>query len=266
MARVDARAKLAERLVPAPRHRFEAHTSLRHLALVNYAVDPAVLAAHIPADRFDIPTWIVGGVARAFVSVVPFWDQDFRFVRFAPCIAPSFGQTNYRAYVIDRTTGEHVAWFFGTTLGSVVVNVPRRLWGLPWHSAKYELDCEYEPLEHRYGRYRYQVESAWGPARVELEDTGVCLRAVDGFDSFDEAKLVLTHPIEGYYLRRNGRLGGYSIRHPEMELTVATPVDLWFGALERLGLVSPEQQQRPHSVWITPSIEFQIVLPPKRLG
>jgi transposase InsO family protein len=67
------------------------------------------------------------GAPKALVSVVPFLDQDFHFVR-CPWPKSRFGQTNYRAYVIDGKTGEHVVWFFGTSLASFLVVVPRVAW------------------------------------------------------------------------------------------------------------------------------------------
>jgi hypothetical protein len=38
-----------------------------------------------------------------------------------------------------------------------------------------------------------------------------------------------------------------------------------FGLLERLGLVTPEEQQVPHSVLVEALNEFTIYLPPQRL-
>jgi hypothetical protein len=262
---MDADAILQRRLLPPPWHWLEARTTLRHFALINYAVDPERLHAHIPADRFDIPTFRVAGTERAFLSVVPFWDRRFRFPRIAPFVGLSFGQTNYRAYVVDRRTGEHAVWFFGTTLGSFVVQIPRLLWQLPWHSARYDINCTYDNASGRYSQFRFDVQSAWGDAHVELEDTGRAVEEVDGFATPMEAAIVLTHPIAGYYHRLDGRLGSYSIRHPKMALTWAEPRALRFEALERLGVLTREEASAPHSAWICPEIPFRILLPPHRL-
>jgi len=111
-------------------------TTLSHFAIVTYLVAPDVLRRHVHTrfeldvinhngfdaallhvpepfgsakflDRWHPPT---GFWDRLLVSVVPFVDQDFRFSKF-PWLKRRFGQTNYRAYVTDTETGEHVVWF-----------------------------------------------------------------------------------------------------------------------------------------------------------
>ncbi|MBE2220446.1 MAG: DUF2071 domain-containing protein [Anaerolineae bacterium] len=119
-------------------------SDLRHFALINYAVPPERLAPHIPTDRFEIPTYEINGSQLAMLSVVPFVDDDFCFYRLFPWFKFHFPQTNFRVYVIDRATGEPVVWFFGTTLGSLVVSLARALWRIPWHRAQYEVDCEFD--------------------------------------------------------------------------------------------------------------------------
>jgi uncharacterized protein YqjF (DUF2071 family) len=93
---------------PAPSG-IDVQTSLAHFAIVTFMVDPEVLRRHIHR-RFEPDCIVNEGRLRALVSVVPFMDEDFHFVR---CRWPrwNFCQTNYRAYVTDTQTGEHVAWF-----------------------------------------------------------------------------------------------------------------------------------------------------------
>ena len=79
-------------------------------------------------------------------------------------------------------------------------------------------------------------------------------------------KLILTHPIEGYFHRLDDALGTYSIWHPEMQLTMGQPKHLYFSLYERLGLLSKEEMQQPHSIFICPQILFEIYLPPRRAG
>src|SRR4051794_26241752 len=95
---------------------WDVHSTLRHFALINYALPAERLARYIPTERFEIPTFPIGGQQLALMSAVPFWDHDFHFVRVAPWLRFAFGQTNYRVYVRDRTTGQDLVWFFGTTL------------------------------------------------------------------------------------------------------------------------------------------------------
>ena len=73
-------------------------TDLLDFAIVTYAVAPEALAQHLPPD-FEPDTFTLGDGRRvAFVSAVPFRDENFRF-GIAPFLRSSMGQTNYRAYV-----------------------------------------------------------------------------------------------------------------------------------------------------------------------
>ncbi|MBI3289564.1 MAG: DUF2071 domain-containing protein [Elusimicrobia bacterium] len=262
---LDCRGELNARLRRRPRSWMTATTTLRHFALINYAVPAELLRRHIPADRFDIPEFDTGAGPRAFLSVVPFLDVDFTFPRLAPFHRSTFYQTNHRAYVIDRATGQHAVWFFGTNLGSPVVYAPRLLWRLPWHFARYSADCRWSPERRLYDRYRYHFDSPWCRAEIELEDAGRPIAKLPGFSSLDEMKLILTHPIAGFFRRLDGVLGTYGVWHPEMAMTTAAPRKLYFSLYEDLGLLSRQEMSAPHSVFLCPEVEFEIDLPPRRL-
>jgi hypothetical protein len=263
--------RLAER--PSP-NRLDIHSDLLHFALINYALPKQRLEAHILMDRFDIPEFDIHGQKLALMSAVPFWDADFRFVRLAPWLKWQFAQTNYRVYVMDRATGQHVAWFFGTTLGSPIVYAARALWGIPWHYARYAVDCVRaggtvgKPAtanNERYGRYTITTQSDWAAAEIDLHDTGQAITCQPGFGSMAEMQLILTHPVQGFYTRLNGRLGSYSVWHDLIPLTMAQPQHLYFSLYERLNLLSPTEMQQPHSIFLCPRTTFDVHLPPLKL-
>ncbi len=132
-----------EMLIRKPPSGLDVETTLAHFAIITYMVEPEALRPHVH-ERFEldcIPS--PDGSQKALISVVPFVDRDFRFVR-CPWPTWAFGQTNYRAYVTDSESGEHVAWFFGTSLASATVNIPRFVWRLPWHNAHIRFDTEYD--------------------------------------------------------------------------------------------------------------------------
>jgi hypothetical protein len=262
---LGARAVLERRALRPRGGPLLARTTLRHFALISYALPRERLAAHVPEERYEILEFPIGGERRALLSVVPFLDVDFRFPRLAPFVRSSFGQTNHRVYVRDRRTGEPMVWFLGTTLGSGIVAVPRQLWKLPWHRARYRFDCVYDEAHSRYARYAIEIESDWCGGTIELEDSGTSAAILEGFASLDEQILLLTHPVTGAFRRRDGRLGGYSIWHPEMRLSVARPRRLHFELYERLGLLSRAEMERPHSALLAREVEFDIHLPPRRL-
>ncbi len=253
---MTARDILNHRLQKRKPGRLDVRTSLLHFALINYAVPKERLENHIPVDRFEIPEFEVDGRPQAMLSVVPFVDADFHFYRIAPWFKFRFPQTNHRVYVIDRATGEDVVWFFGTTLGSRIVHLPRLLWRIPWYHASYKIACEYDPQQQRYQTYSVQISSSWCEAQIEIEDTGAPVQVTA------EERLILTHPVDGFYDRLDGRTGGYSIWHEEIPLTQANPINLYFSLYERLGIMNRQEMQKPHSIFLCPDIEFDVYMPP----
>src|SRR5262245_12540738 len=125
-----------------------ARTTLHHFALINYAIPKERLTPHIPGDRFEIPEFETENGKLAFLSVVPFLDVDFCFPGFAPGINFTFFQTNHRAYVIDKENGQHCVWFFGTNLGSRIVEIPRTLWKIPWYYTSYSVDVKFNEAKN----------------------------------------------------------------------------------------------------------------------
>jgi hypothetical protein len=238
-----------------------AETTLQHFAIVTYYVDPTLLKRHLH-PRFE-PLRVAGpdGAARGLISVVTFFDRDFRFTRW-PRAVRSFGQTNYRAYVVDRTTGEHVAWFFGTCVDSATVMIPRYVWRLPWHRSHMTFDCAYDAAARRYSRFHVSTRSQWSPGEVEIEDSGTAPASLAGFPSLESALVVLTHPLRGYYFRRDGVLGSYHIWHGRMETTAGRVVQARYPLLSELGLVATGDVRHVHSVLLQHEIPFTIYLPP----
>ncbi|MGE3076005.1 MAG: DUF2071 domain-containing protein [Dehalococcoidia bacterium] len=244
---------------------FDVDSGLQHFAIVTYAI-PAERLRPLVHRRFDLET-IEGpdGVPQALISMVPFMDKDFHSA-WLKCPQLTFGQTNYRAYVVDRYTGDRVAWFFGTTLDSWSVSIPNRLWKLPWYRAHSSFDCEYDEAAGRYAHYRLSTTSDWAPATMEIEDTGQPPTELRGFDSLEAARVILTHPFIGAFYRRDRRLGSYRVWHAPLELTVGKVKQARIGLFEDLGLLNAEEALEPHSVLMQPLTQFTIYLPPKRLG
>ena len=199
----------------------------------------------------------------AFLSAVPFVDVDFHFARLAPFAKFRFAQTNHRVYVIDRHTNQHVVWFFGTTLGSRVVHLAQTAWRIPWHYARYQVDCALDETTGQYTRFQYRATCDWCETEIDITHDKQAVGIPPGFTSMDEANLVLTHPVQGFYFRRDGYLGGYRVWHDVIPMTTGSANHLYFSLYEHLGILSREEMQTPHSIFICPEIEFDIYLPPK---
>lgn len=245
---------------PKPRPRgIDVVSTLLHFAIVTYVVPPERLRPLVH-ERFELLTIEVDGEPHALVSVVPFQELDFRLAAY-PSPQFRFGQTNYRVYVTDRTTGQPCVWFLGSLLDSVTVVIPRYLWKLPWHHGRMHFDCMLGTDGH-YSHYAIETRSAWGAARLELRQTAGLTQQHNGFADEETALVYLTHPLSGYYTRRDGKLGSYSIWHDRLKMYAAEAVEARFDALERLGVASFEEQCTPYSVLVQPETEFTIYLPP----
>ena len=236
---------------------------LKHFAIITYAVEPSRFNGLFP-NRFKLDTLHINGEEKALISVVPFIDVDFtsavyRFPKF------TMGQTNYRIYIIDQETNERCVWFLGTTLDSWTLAVPKFVWNLPWYSGDVNFDCEFDERQKIYKKYKMTTEATWAPAAVELTQEESCKIELPGFPDTETGLVYLTHPLAGFYHRRDGKLGTYRVWHKQLEVTCAKLKSANFGLLSRLGLVSNEEQQIAHSVLIEPINEFTIYLPPKVL-
>ena len=77
--------------------------------------------------------------------------------------------------------------------------------------------------------------------------------------------VLLTHPLRGYFFRRDGGLGNYAIWHPRLEPTVGTLKAATYPLLDRLHLVAEGDTRSVHSVLLRRSIDFTIYLPPVRV-
>ncbi len=233
---------------------------LKHFSIITYAV-PAARFHGIFPERFELDTISINGQEMGLVSVVPFIDVDFTSAAF-PFPRFTMGQTNYRIYIIDRSTGEKCVWFLGTTLDSWTLSVPRYLWNLPWHKGKVSFECNFNESTGLYERYKMDTLSTWAPASVELTQLEDNPSNFPGFPDTESALVYLTHPLAGFYYRRDGRLGTYRVWHNELKVRPAFLKSAKFGLLADLGIVKLSEQNSPYSVLIEPINEFTIYLPP----
>lgn len=237
---------------------------LKHFAIITYAV-PANRFKGIFPDRFKLDTIEIDGQKMGLISVVPFIDVDFTSAVF-PFLKFTMGQTNYRIYIIDKNTGERCVWFLGTTLDSWSLAVPRYLWNLPWHNGKVSFDCRFNESTELYEKYKMETESDWAEASVELSQSSQNSLVFPGFPDTETALVYLTHPLAGFYHRRDGKLGTYRVWHKELNVKPASLDLANFKLLSNLGIVELAEQANPYSVLIEPLNEFTIYLPPVVIG
>lgn len=233
-------------------------STLVDFALTTWDVAPDALASRLPPGLVPDTFELDDGRRRAFVSAVTFLNVDF-FVRFAPWVKLRAHQTNYRAYV--RRGGTRCVWFFGTSLASVGVFVPRVLWGLPWAHMKTTHQADWD--EQGLGNYRWSAQGGHGVQRLGLRGTGRPMPRLDGFVDAATAHEVLTQPMVGYLRRRERTVVTYSVFHEPFAMEVAEVDDARFELFERVGVVQPGQA--PHSALVQRQIHYDIALPPRRV-
>lgn len=262
---VQESRKLKDYLIERPRPKgLDVLCGLKNFAIITYAV-PANRFEGIFPDRFELDTIQFEGEEMGLISVVPFIDIDFTSAIF-PFPNFTMGQTNYRIYIIDKETNERCVWFLGTTLDSWTLAVPRILWNLPWHSGRVNFDCKLDESSGLYEKYKMETHSKWAEAAVELTQSKDDLLSFSGFPDTESALVYLTHPLAGFYHRRDGKLGTYRVWHKELEVKPASLKSANFKLLSDLGIANHSEQQKPYSVLIEPLNEFTIYLPPTVIG
>ena len=242
----------------------DALCKLQHFAIITYAVSPERFGGLFPS-RFSLETVEIKGIAKGLISVVPFKDVDFTSAVY-PFPNFTMGQTNYRIYIVDSYTGERCVWFLGTTLDSWTVAVPRYIWNLPWYSGDVTFQCDLDKATGTYRKYAMKTDADWAPASVELKQTVGSPMKFPGFMDAETALVVLTHPLAGFYHRRDGKLGTYRVWHKQLMVKPGELISANFGLLSKMHLVTEDEQQEPHSVLLEPINEFTIYLPPKVVG
>ena len=244
------------------RSMMDVNTELEHFAIISYKV-PIERIQHLIPKPFKLWTFLENEKEYALVSAVPFKDNDFSFYRILKFLKFNFFQTNFRAYIIDERDNSYSAWFFGTTLGSITALIPNKLWNMPWKYAKYK--CSFNRNKDYYLEYKMDFKSKFGDGNIDIESTGNTVKLLNGFKNMEEQVHILTHPIIGYYNMQKGEIGTYEIWHPEIDLKEAKANHLYFELFEKLGLLNKSEMMNPHSVLITSKIEFDILLPPRKI-
>ncbi|GAF56983.1 hypothetical protein JCM18901_2745 [Psychrobacter sp. JCM 18901] len=124
-------------------------------------------------------------------------------------------------------------------------------------------DCHFDNETGRYTKYSVTADSEWATAEVSLEQKVEDVFAFTGFPDTESALVYLTHPLAGFYHRRDGKLGTYRVWHKRLNVRTASLISADFKLLSTLGIVTPSEQNQPYSVLIEPLNEFTIYLPPQ---
>jgi hypothetical protein len=191
--------------------------SWRHLAMLNYEVDPAVLENRIPCGT-ELDDW----QGRVLVSMVGFLFLDVKVLGLPIPFHRNFEEVNLRFYVRRKTPD---GWRRGVVFVKEIVPRPAIAWVA---RTVYQEPYEAMPMQHRVdgadatpGRVEYRWTSAKSPHvlwrscgggvdnRLWVESDGVFRDLREG----GEAEFITEH-YWGYTRRRNGDTWEYQVEHP----------------------------------------------------
>ena len=249
---------------PRPKSRWYHSSSwLDDLAIVSWAVPPDRLSAQLPPG-FDPIVWSgPSGDPRSMISCVAFLDRDFRF-QFWPWTQVRCGQVNYRAYVRHR--GKAGVWFFGTSLDSSLVAIPRRLWRMPWHRDQVDVRAHWR--RQRLDRYQARGSGPWAALQLDLtgagEAPGIHPIPSLGMTANAEISTIYTDPVQGWFRRTDGKIGAYSVWHPRMRMVPARVGTARCSLFERLGLIAAGAP--PVDARVIREVRFEVHTPPGKLS
>lgn len=184
-----------------------------NLLLLNYEVDPALLASRIPAgtelDHYE---------GRYFVSLVGFQFQDTRIKGWPIIGHRNFEEVNLRFYVRRKEDGE---WRRGVVFIKEIVPrwaiafIARTLYGEPYISMPMAHDVR-RPGKSQAGHaeYRWRLSTGWNRIHAELR----------GVPVYPEPGSLQEFIIEHYwgYTKRGDRTDEYAVEHSPWKIYDAT--------------------------------------------
>lgn len=191
----------------------------RHLVMLNYEVDPAVLVPHIPAG-----TELDDYHGRYYVSVVGFRFLDTRVLGVPVPFHRDFDEVNLRFYVRRDEAGEK-------RRGVVFIKeiVPKR--AIAWVAWKvYNENYAAMPMRHEIDvpgadpsaagvvGYGWRSRRGWNRMRVSIAGPA---RLPDD----DSAEAFIAEHYWGYARQRNGAILAYRVDHPRWKVWPARSVE-----------------------------------------
>ena len=216
------------------------------LILVNYEVEPSLLADRVPnGTSLDLAE------RRCFVSLVAFMFRDTRVLGVSIPFHVNFEEVNLRFYVKRDTPGEvrrGVVFIKEIVPRSAIATVARLLYGEPYEAwgMSHDISAErvsYEWRKRSSRKNRLEVERG--------ESIGVPGEASHG-------EFIIEH-YWGYTKRGDVRTDEYKVEHPKWELFAADSPEIDVDFAQTYG---PEfdflARQKPYSVLLAKGSEISV--------
>jgi uncharacterized protein YqjF (DUF2071 family) len=201
----------------------------RNLAMLNYEVDPAILAARVPAGcELD------ASAGRTLVSIVGFQFLETRVLGVAIPFHRNFDEVNLRFYVRRKVDG---AWRRGVVF--IKELVPRRAIAFVARAA-YGENYVAVPMRHAIERaaggdtttlsYEWRRSGNW-------EGLSVSFSGLPSMPADETEETFITEHYWGYSLGRDRATVEYKVEHPRWSVWRATVARL---SCEAASLYGPE--------------------------
>ena len=176
----------------------------RHLAMLNYEVDPALLARHVPAgtelDRFD---------GKTFVSLVGFRFLSTKVLGIPIPFHRNFDEVNLRFYVRRRENGvvkRGVVFIQEIVPRRAIAAVARLVYNENYRSLPMAHQISFEEGALRV-EYAWRLGSIWN--RLTVHAAGVPRTMTDG-----SAEQFIAEHYWGYSAQPSGGCVEYHVAHP----------------------------------------------------
>jgi len=182
----------------------------RHLAMLNYRVDPQLLQPLLPrATQLDLYD------GAAYVSLVGFMFRDTRVRGLAIPCHRTFEEVNLRFYVVHETPqGElrrGVVFIRELVPRTAIALVARAVYKEPYLAVPMSHEVALDPRTG--GTASYTWSHAGSEFRLEATASGAACESPEG----SEAEFITEH-YWGYTRRSGGRTAEYRVEHPRWQV------------------------------------------------
>lgn len=235
--------------------RVNLRAELNHFSMLVYEVPAERIAPLIPR-QVKLETRLVAGREMAWLSVLSFRDQGPRHSGVGGL--GGFEQTIYRVHVIHE--GKTAHYLLNLSLGSLSAVATRNLWTMPWHLSAMEFQVSYDRSAGKYREYRLQTQSQWDNAHWELTDSGRGL-PVEAIDELCLPSSLLANQTENFFQRQDRTIGRAAIGYGEWAATRGQLKSAQSELLERLGILSRAELQKPVLVLLQQQISSTLSSP-----
>lgn len=222
----------------------------RNLAMLNYEIEPKVLAPFVPAG-LELDDF--GG--RFYVSIVGFLFADTRVFGIPIPFHRTFEEVNLRFYVRRPVAGgmrRGVVFIKEIVPRVAIATVARRVYGEPYVAM--HMRHRFEVAAHRglEIEYAWKPSSRWQHLRMAVADESHPL--IRG--SFEE---FITEHYWGYTKHRDGTVSEYQVEHPPWKVRDSLTAELFCSVPELYGSAFAEILcQTPPSAFLAEGSAVQV--------